>query len=146
MPIRKCRTFPDCLPRENVRQVCMAPTGWEEIRFPICWFSVSAQENTPREFAKENSLGAINTQELASAEKRALRPFERNGSENPYAVQHKLQDMMQDLVGIVRQEQEMRQALERHSRAEDCQRDRQCGREPGIQCRLAHRARPAQSC
>jgi succinate dehydrogenase / fumarate reductase flavoprotein subunit len=64
-------------------------------------------------FAQENSLGAINSQELASAEERALRPFEHKGPENPYAVQHKLQDTMQDLVGIVRQEQEMLQALDR---------------------------------
>ncbi len=64
-------------------------------------------------FAKENSLGAINTQELASAEESALGPFEGKGSENPYALQHKLQDIMQDLVGIVRQEQEMLQALSR---------------------------------
>ena len=64
-------------------------------------------------FAKENSLGTINSEELASAEKVALRPFEHNGSENPYAVQHKLQDTMQDLVGIVRQESEMLQALDR---------------------------------
>src|SRR5450755_3396326 len=55
-------------------------------------------------FAKENSFGKINTQELANAEKSALRAFEADGSENPYAVQHKLQDTMQDLVGIVRQE------------------------------------------
>jgi succinate dehydrogenase / fumarate reductase flavoprotein subunit len=64
-------------------------------------------------FAKEHSLGAVNTFELESAEKSALRPFEGNGPENPYAVQHTLQDVMQDLVGIVRQEGEMRQALER---------------------------------
>ena len=64
-------------------------------------------------FAKQNSLGAINTQELASAEKSALETFEGKGSENPYALQHKLQDAMQDLVGIVRQESEMLQALER---------------------------------
>ncbi len=64
-------------------------------------------------FAKENSFGKINTQELANAEKSALRAFESDGSENPYAVQHKLQDTMQDLVGIVRQEPEMLQALER---------------------------------
>src|ERR1700749_5051317 len=43
-------------------------------------------------FAKENSFGSINAQELASGEKNALRPFEGNGSENPYGVQHKLQD------------------------------------------------------
>jgi succinate dehydrogenase / fumarate reductase flavoprotein subunit len=64
-------------------------------------------------FAKENPLGAIDSQQLASAEQWALRPFENNGSENPYALQHQLQDTMQDLVGIVRQEDEMRQALKR---------------------------------
>jgi succinate dehydrogenase / fumarate reductase, flavoprotein subunit len=64
-------------------------------------------------FAKENSLGAISNEQLASTEKWALRPFERTSSENPYAVQHKLQDTMQDLVGIVRQEPEMLQALEK---------------------------------
>jgi succinate dehydrogenase / fumarate reductase flavoprotein subunit len=63
-------------------------------------------------FAKERSPGTINGEELASAEKWALRPFEGNGSENPYSVQHKLQDTMQDLVGIVRQEPEMRLALD----------------------------------
>ncbi len=63
-------------------------------------------------FAKENSLGAVDSETLASAEKRALRPFERNGPENPYSLQHKLQDIMQDLVGIVRQEDEMQKALE----------------------------------
>ena len=40
-------------------------------------------------------------------------PSSDTGPESPYAVQHALQDMMQDLVGIVRQEQEMLQALER---------------------------------
>jgi succinate dehydrogenase / fumarate reductase flavoprotein subunit len=64
-------------------------------------------------YAKENSLGAVNMDELASAEKSALQPFERRGSDNPYAVQHTLQDVMQEMVGIVRQEQEMLQALER---------------------------------
>ena len=63
-------------------------------------------------FAKEHSQGAIDSAELSVAEKRALQPFECDGSENPYSVQHELQSIMQDLVGIVRQEQEMRQALE----------------------------------
>jgi succinate dehydrogenase / fumarate reductase flavoprotein subunit len=39
--------------------------------------------------------------------------FERNDSENPYAIQKDLQETMQDLVGIVRTETEMRKALER---------------------------------
>jgi succinate dehydrogenase / fumarate reductase flavoprotein subunit len=64
-------------------------------------------------FAKENSLGNVNVDELGSAEKQALEPFERQGSENPFVVQHTLQDLMQDLVGIVRQESEMVQALDR---------------------------------
>jgi len=64
-------------------------------------------------YAKEHSLGATDANELESAEKRALAPFERDGGEGPYAVQHALQEMMQDLVGIVRQEREMLEALER---------------------------------
>jgi succinate dehydrogenase flavoprotein subunit len=64
-------------------------------------------------FAKKTPLGAVNASDLASLEKKALEPFERNDGANPYTVQHELQDVMQDLVGIVRQEQEMLQALGR---------------------------------
>jgi len=64
-------------------------------------------------YAKENSLGAVNQDEVALAEKQALAPFARDAAEGPYAVQYGLQDMMQDLVGIVRHEKEMLQALER---------------------------------
>jgi len=64
-------------------------------------------------FAKENSLETVNPAQLESAEKWALEPFARENSENPYSVQHTLQAMMQDLVGIVRQEDEMLQALDR---------------------------------
>jgi succinate dehydrogenase / fumarate reductase flavoprotein subunit len=64
-------------------------------------------------FAKENSLGAIRQDDVQLAEKRALLPFERDTAEGPYVVQHALQEMMQDLVGIVRHEKEMRQALDR---------------------------------
>jgi len=64
-------------------------------------------------FAKENSLGRVDIDDLRTAENWALEPFERKGSENPYALQHKLQGVMQDLVGIVRQEEEMLQALDR---------------------------------
>jgi succinate dehydrogenase / fumarate reductase flavoprotein subunit len=63
-------------------------------------------------FAKDNSQGKVNADELAAAEKRALKPFENAGSEGPYAIQYALQDMMQELVGIVRQEQEMLKALD----------------------------------
>jgi succinate dehydrogenase / fumarate reductase, flavoprotein subunit len=64
-------------------------------------------------FAKEHCLGNVHNSELKSVETWALQPFERRSSENPYAIQYALQDVMQDLVGIVRQEQEMLQALDR---------------------------------
>jgi succinate dehydrogenase / fumarate reductase flavoprotein subunit len=64
-------------------------------------------------YANENSLGAVDPREVELAEKDTLAPFERDSAEGPYAVQHALQDMMQDLVGIVRQEKEMLQALDR---------------------------------
>jgi succinate dehydrogenase / fumarate reductase, flavoprotein subunit len=65
-------------------------------------------------FANENSLGNIDsaqTQQIERAAREALAPFDRSSSENPYQVQKDLQDAMQDLVGIVRIESEMREAL-----------------------------------
>jgi succinate dehydrogenase / fumarate reductase flavoprotein subunit len=50
---------------------------------------------------------------LADAAQAALAPFEREGGENPYTVQHDLQQTMHDLVGIIRTAPEMEQALER---------------------------------
>ena len=63
-------------------------------------------------FAKENGGGKINDGEVEAAAKYALEPFNREGSpEGPYQVQSDLQGMMQDLVGIVRLENEMQNAL-----------------------------------
>ena len=65
-------------------------------------------------FAKENSLGKIDppqAEQIERAAREALAPFERTSSESPYQVQKDLQDTMQDLVGIVRNESEMREAL-----------------------------------
>jgi succinate dehydrogenase / fumarate reductase, flavoprotein subunit len=64
------------------------------------------------EFAKKNAQGKVNLEEVAATERWALRPFERDVARNPYEVQHRLQSLMQDLVGIVRQEQEMVSALQ----------------------------------
>jgi succinate dehydrogenase / fumarate reductase flavoprotein subunit len=64
-------------------------------------------------FARENQHGQINTGEIETAAREALAPFESRGrgSENPYAIQKDLQESMQNLVGIVRTETEMREAL-----------------------------------
>ncbi len=64
-------------------------------------------------FAKENSLGTIDGGRIEGVAREALAPFERGDGENPYQVQKDLQDTMQDLVGIVRKESEMREALEK---------------------------------
>ena len=66
------------------------------------------------QFAKEQGAGEINLAQVEQAAQRALEPFERNGAnaEGPYQIQHALQEMMQDLVGIVRKEDEMLRALE----------------------------------
>src|SRR5690349_21525855 len=63
-------------------------------------------------YAKEQRPGAVNNAQVEQATREALEPFERGAKgEGPYQVQHDLQDMMQDLVGIVRREDEMTRAL-----------------------------------
>lgn len=62
-------------------------------------------------FALENGQGTINNEQIEQTVKWSLEPFERESGENPFQLQHELQDMMQDLVGIVRTEDEMQKAL-----------------------------------
>jgi succinate dehydrogenase / fumarate reductase, flavoprotein subunit len=64
-------------------------------------------------FAAANKAGVIDARQIDAAARSAVEPFERGtGGEGPYQVQYALQDMMQDLVGIVRNESEMRRALD----------------------------------
>ena len=53
----------------------------------------------------------IDRAEVESVARAALEPFSRSGGENPYAIQAELQETMHTLVGIIRTEAEMRQAL-----------------------------------
>jgi succinate dehydrogenase / fumarate reductase flavoprotein subunit len=69
------------------------------------------------EFARQHGQGQINQDQVESVALWALRPFEpaalrSSTGENPYRLQHDLQETMQDLVGIVRTEAEMVRALE----------------------------------
>src|SRR6202035_5613822 len=64
-------------------------------------------------FVKENQPGSIDKEKIDAVAREALAPFERSDAENPYAIQKDLQETMQDLVGIVRNETEMREALQR---------------------------------
>src|SRR5215471_2492773 len=64
-------------------------------------------------YAKTVRTAEPDTEQIESAARWALEPFDRGTTgEGPYQVQYALQDMMQDLVGIVRNEPEMRRALE----------------------------------
>jgi succinate dehydrogenase / fumarate reductase flavoprotein subunit len=51
--------------------------------------------------------------EVESAGRAMLEPFNRSGGENPYAIQADLQTTMHTLVGIIRTEAELREALKR---------------------------------
>jgi len=63
-------------------------------------------------FAKVQATGSVNQSEIETAGKDALAPFERGAAgENPFTIQSELQDIMQNLVGIVRVENEMAEAL-----------------------------------
>jgi succinate dehydrogenase / fumarate reductase flavoprotein subunit len=64
------------------------------------------------QYAKEHGPAAVHEDQVAAAARSALEPFERPADEGPFKIQHDLQDMMQDLVGIVRREDEMLRALE----------------------------------
>ena len=66
------------------------------------------------EFAKANKTNGttMDNEQLQSIAKTALKSFDTGAAgENPYQIQYALQEAMQDLVGIVRTETEMQQAL-----------------------------------
>jgi succinate dehydrogenase / fumarate reductase flavoprotein subunit len=63
-------------------------------------------------FAKENSQGMIDDRQVEMIAKSALLPFDRAEGENPFQVQFDLQEVMQNLVGIVRNEQELLKAMD----------------------------------
>jgi succinate dehydrogenase / fumarate reductase flavoprotein subunit len=70
-------------------------------------------------FAREHGSAAPDDGEIKEAITDALSPLERAGGENPYRVQHDLQVMMQDRVGIVRRQEDMERAAEELDRLED---------------------------
>jgi succinate dehydrogenase / fumarate reductase flavoprotein subunit len=66
--------------------------------------------------AAQSALGqvgeaAVDDTEVTRLANEALEPFQDEGGENPYTVQHDLQDTMQELVGIIRTEEELERAL-----------------------------------
>jgi len=72
------------------------------------------------QWAREHGQARLDEGSVNKAMQDSLAPFERGDSgENPYKVQSDLQDTMQALVGIVRMESEMREALTRIQQFKD---------------------------
>ena len=67
-------------------------------------------------YAKESTAGKISDEQIKEISAWALSPFEKgssSGSENPFQIQTDLQEEMQKLVGIVRTESELMEALQK---------------------------------
>ena len=64
------------------------------------------------EFAAAHAAPRVDPAQVESAQKEALAPFERESGEGPYRIQRDLQRMMQAKVGIVRNEADMKEAIE----------------------------------
>jgi succinate dehydrogenase / fumarate reductase, flavoprotein subunit len=56
---------------------------------------------------------AVSEDDIAAAQAHAVAPFANEGGENPYTIQHDLQEVMQDLVGIIRVESEITEAMDK---------------------------------
>ncbi len=78
-------------------------------------FGKRAGEHAAR-YAQENVAGKIPRDQVDEVARIALEPFDRSvdrdGAENPFEIQQDLQKMMQEQVGIVRNEHDMEDAVE----------------------------------
>ena len=64
-------------------------------------------------FARANGEVTVDQSQVESVARMSLEPFERaNADEGPYQLQYELQDLMQSMVGIVRNAPELNEALD----------------------------------
>ena len=61
--------------------------------------------------AAQHAPGAVDTAELEEEARTMLAPFDRPGGEDPYAIQNELQGTMQELVGLIRTQSELEEAI-----------------------------------
>jgi succinate dehydrogenase / fumarate reductase, flavoprotein subunit len=77
-------------------------------------FGLRAGRYAAEHAASAAAAAAVDPAQVEAAEREALAPFERaDAGVNPYTLQQELQDTMQELVGIIRTEGELKSALER---------------------------------
>ena len=71
-------------------------------------------------FARGHDAGVVDEGQVETAARTALEPLDRQGSgEAPYQLQYELQDLMQSQVGIVRNDAELRNALDALQRLQE---------------------------
>jgi succinate dehydrogenase / fumarate reductase flavoprotein subunit len=63
-------------------------------------------------YACSSPPAVVDSGQVEEAARELLEPFERNGGENPYDIQRDLQDVMQNRVGIFRNEEDLKLALD----------------------------------
>ena len=81
-------------------------------------------------YAKENQSGLVRDEEVQQISQWALAPFQRaqtSGHENPFQIQAELQEEMQRLVGIVRIDEELTEAIEKIKAFNDRAQRAGCG-------------------
>jgi succinate dehydrogenase / fumarate reductase flavoprotein subunit len=64
-------------------------------------------------YAKNASAPSVPSQDIDRTARELVAPFERPGGEDPYAIHRDLQESMQALVGIYREEKELLRAIEK---------------------------------
>ena len=87
---------------------------------------------------------AVVEADVEAASRAALAPFDTEGGENPYSVQQTLQNVMQDLVGIIRTEAELQGGPRADRRPAGQDRPAVGRRTPPVQPGLAPGPRPRQ--
>jgi succinate dehydrogenase / fumarate reductase, flavoprotein subunit len=63
------------------------------------------------EHSKAVTAPAFDSAQIEEAERQALAPFEQREGESPYQIHHDLQEVMQNLVGIFRNEEDLQRAF-----------------------------------
>ena len=61
--------------------------------------------------ANKAAAPKVDAAQIEDAAREALEPFDRPNGENPYKIHHDLQDVMQNLVGIFRTDEDLRRAI-----------------------------------
>jgi len=112
-PTRAPPRFPGSSPRAKLREGCTAANrlGGNSLS-DLLVFGRRAGAGAAAYAAKAPAHVALDSAQVAAAERALLTPFERSSGPDPYAIHRKLQDTMQSLVGIFRNEDDLERGIE----------------------------------